>query len=266
MNDQLGSPTYVGHLAEATRELLELPYGIWHLAAEGECTWFEFAGAIFEEAGIDCRVVPISTEELGRPAPRPGVLGPAQRAARARAVLPHWREGPCEACLRGTTLCSNEPFRAQPMRVLVTGGAGFIGSHFAKRLAAAGEDVVVLDKLTYSGNPANLEGAQVEFVEGDICDPSRRGRGGRGLRGRGQLRRRDARRPLDPRRLGVHRDRRARHLRAPALGARERHAADSGLDRRGLRRRARGRLVARGRPAATRRAPTRPPRRAATCR
>ena len=44
------------------------------------------------------------------------------------------------------------------MRVLVTGGAGFIGSHFAKRLLAAGEDVRVLDKLTYSGNPANLDG------------------------------------------------------------------------------------------------------------
>jgi dTDP-glucose 4,6-dehydratase len=57
------------------------------------------------------------------------------------------------------------------MRVLVTGGAGFIGSHFAKRLAAAGDDVVVLDKLTYSGNRANLEGADVEFFEGDICDP-----------------------------------------------------------------------------------------------
>jgi dTDP-glucose 4,6-dehydratase len=56
------------------------------------------------------------------------------------------------------------------MKVLVTGGAGFIGSHFAKRLAAQGEDVVVLDKLTYSGNPANLEGAGVELVVGDICD------------------------------------------------------------------------------------------------
>ena len=56
------------------------------------------------------------------------------------------------------------------MRILVTGGAGFIGSHCAKRLAAAGEDVVVLDKLTYSGNRANLEGAEVEFVQGDIAD------------------------------------------------------------------------------------------------
>ena len=57
------------------------------------------------------------------------------------------------------------------MRVLVTGGAGFIGSHFVKRLAAAGEDVVVLDKLTYAGNPANLEGVDVELVVGDIADP-----------------------------------------------------------------------------------------------
>ena len=56
------------------------------------------------------------------------------------------------------------------MRVLVTGGAGFIGSHFAKRLLAAGDDVRVLDKLTYSGNPANLEGTGIELVVGDICD------------------------------------------------------------------------------------------------
>jgi dTDP-glucose 4,6-dehydratase len=56
------------------------------------------------------------------------------------------------------------------VRVLVTGGAGFIGSHFAKRLVAAGDEVVVLDKLTYSGNPANLEGADCRLVVGDICD------------------------------------------------------------------------------------------------
>ncbi len=57
------------------------------------------------------------------------------------------------------------------MRVLVTGGAGFIGSHFVRRLAAAGDEVVVLDKLTYAGNRANLEGVEHDFHEGDISDP-----------------------------------------------------------------------------------------------
>lgn len=57
------------------------------------------------------------------------------------------------------------------MRVLVTGGAGFIGSHFVRRLVDGGDSVVVLDKLTYAGNPANLEGIEHEFVHGDIADP-----------------------------------------------------------------------------------------------
>jgi dTDP-glucose 4,6-dehydratase len=57
------------------------------------------------------------------------------------------------------------------VRVLVTGGCGFIGSHFVKRLVAAGDEVVVLDKLTYSGNLANLEGVEHAFVHGDIADP-----------------------------------------------------------------------------------------------
>jgi dTDP-4-dehydrorhamnose reductase len=90
--DQRGCPTYVGHLAAATRELVELPGGVWHVAAEGEATWAEFAEAIFEEAGLACRVVPVTTEELGRPAPRPpySVLR-SERSAAPR--LPHWRDG-----------------------------------------------------------------------------------------------------------------------------------------------------------------------------
>ncbi|SDI67105.1 dTDP-glucose 4,6-dehydratase [Nonomuraea jiangxiensis] len=53
-------------------------------------------------------------------------------------------------------------------RVLVTGGAGFIGSHFARSLHDV--SVTVLDKLTYAGNRANLDGVPHEFVHGDICD------------------------------------------------------------------------------------------------
>jgi dTDP-glucose 4,6-dehydratase len=58
------------------------------------------------------------------------------------------------------------------MGVLVTGGAGFIGSHFVRRLVEAGEQVVVLDKLTYAGNRANLEGVEHAFRQGDIADPA----------------------------------------------------------------------------------------------
>ncbi len=95
--DQTGSPTYVGHLAEATREVLALPQGTWHVAAEGECTWADFARAIFEEAGLDCRVREITTAELGRPAPRPAYS--VLRSEREGAPrLPHWRDG-LRACL-----------------------------------------------------------------------------------------------------------------------------------------------------------------------
>ncbi|WP_434599924.1 dTDP-glucose 4,6-dehydratase [Streptomyces sp. A5-4] len=64
------------------------------------------------------------------------------------------------------------------MRILVTGGAGFIGSHYVRALLAgryapqAGTDITVLDKLTYAGRRANLPAAhdQLTFVRGDICD------------------------------------------------------------------------------------------------
>ena len=43
------------------------------------------------------------------------------------------------------------------MTILVTGGAGFIGSHFTRRMVNQGRRVVVLDKLTYAGNLENLK-------------------------------------------------------------------------------------------------------------
>jgi len=92
VDDQRGSPTFVGHLAVAVRELVERPRGLWHLAADGDCTWAELAEAVFEDAGLDCRVRRITSAELGRAAPRPAYS--VLRSERADApVLPHWRDG-----------------------------------------------------------------------------------------------------------------------------------------------------------------------------
>ena len=60
------------------------------------------------------------------------------------------------------------------MRLLVTGGAGFIGANFVHRAVDRGDDVTVYDALTYSGNPANLAGLEgrrgYRFVHADVCD------------------------------------------------------------------------------------------------
>ena len=96
VGDQHGSPTYVGHLAAATRQVLELPYGVYHVAAAGECSWAEFAEAIFEEARLPTRVRRITTEEFGARAPRPAYS--VLRSERGAPELPHWREG-LRACI-----------------------------------------------------------------------------------------------------------------------------------------------------------------------
>ena len=92
VDDQVGCPTYVGHLAAASRQLTELPHGVWHVAAQGECSWADFAEAIFETRGLSCRVRRIPTSEMQRPAPRPAYS--VLRSERAGAPeLPHWRDG-----------------------------------------------------------------------------------------------------------------------------------------------------------------------------
>ena len=97
VDDQRGCPTYVGHLAEAVRELVDPPeYGIWHMAADGDCTWAEFAEAIFAETGLGCRVRRIASAELGRPAARPAYS--VLRSEKGAPRLPHWHEG-LRACL-----------------------------------------------------------------------------------------------------------------------------------------------------------------------
>jgi dTDP-glucose 4,6-dehydratase len=104
------------------------------------------------------------------------------------------------------------------MKLLVCGGAGFIGSNFVRiRVRDHGDEVVVLDKLTYAGRRENLADVEHTFVHGAIEDPPRgRGDGGR-RRGR-QLRRRDPRRPVDRRARRVRQDALDRHLRPARAG------------------------------------------------
>jgi dTDP-4-dehydrorhamnose reductase len=93
VSDQVGCPTYTGHLAAALAELLEAEeFGIHHIAAQDPCSWFDFAVEIFDQAAVDCRVLGGRTEMLARPAPRPSysVLGTERRRARR---LPDWRTG-----------------------------------------------------------------------------------------------------------------------------------------------------------------------------
>jgi dTDP-4-dehydrorhamnose reductase len=89
--DQVGCPTFTGHLAEALVRLSRTAdYGIHHMAASGSCSRFEFTREIFALAGVDARVEPCKTADFPRPAARPAysVLG-SERGHR----LPTWQEG-----------------------------------------------------------------------------------------------------------------------------------------------------------------------------
>jgi dTDP-4-dehydrorhamnose reductase len=97
VTDQIGCPTWTGHLAGALVELAERPAetGIHHIASSGSCSWNELALEIFERAGIDCRVLPATSEQFVRPARRPAysVLGSERRDP---LVLPRWQDGVAE--------------------------------------------------------------------------------------------------------------------------------------------------------------------------
>ena len=70
--DEVGTPTYTSDLADAIAELIETDYyGIYHLTNSGSCSWCEFSRYIFEIAGLDVNVVPVTASEFARPAPRP---------------------------------------------------------------------------------------------------------------------------------------------------------------------------------------------------
>jgi dTDP-4-dehydrorhamnose reductase len=97
--DQIGTPTYAGDLAKAILDILvskQLPdeVGIYHYSNEGVCSWYDFALAVMEFSGIDCRVIPIETHEYPLPAPRPwySVFNKGKIKTSFGIEIPYWRD------------------------------------------------------------------------------------------------------------------------------------------------------------------------------
>lgn len=94
VDDQIGCPTATAHLAPALLALArdEDAQGIFHVAGAGRCSWHELAVETFRQAGIACRVLPCTTAEMPRPAPRPAFSALASERDDA-PLLPPWQEG-----------------------------------------------------------------------------------------------------------------------------------------------------------------------------
>lgn len=109
--DQVGVPTYAPDLARATLAIIQavaegrLPIGrlsgTFNYSNEGACSWYDFALAIFELAGIDCRVHPIESKDFPTPARRPhySLLNKAKFKQTFELSIPYWRDS-LRGCLR----------------------------------------------------------------------------------------------------------------------------------------------------------------------
>ncbi len=101
--DQMGSPTYAADLAHAILQIIETTNwkpGVYHFTNEGVISWFEFAQAVKDISGADCKVNPITTEQYPTPAKRPkySVLNKNKIQAAYAIRLQPWRES-LEKCI-----------------------------------------------------------------------------------------------------------------------------------------------------------------------
>ncbi len=93
--DQHGCPTYAPDLARVLLDLLEAGAGgIVHATNHGHTTWYDFARAIVELAGVTAQVLPVDTAAVPRPAPRPrySVLDTSRLRGILGRDLPPWRD------------------------------------------------------------------------------------------------------------------------------------------------------------------------------
>lgn len=102
VDDQIGSPTYAPHLASTLARLHEtMAYGTYHVSGRGQTTWFSLTRELYRQLGIATPLVPVSTSEFPRPAPRPRYS--ALISLQSPCIeLPPWEAGIAEyaACIR----------------------------------------------------------------------------------------------------------------------------------------------------------------------
>lgn len=103
--DQIGSPTYAHDLADIVVKfgVLEWKFkpGIYHFSNEGVASWYDFAREIMDLMNIDCRVLPIKSEDYPTPAKRPhySVLDKTKIKKDLGIEIPHWKES-LKICLQ----------------------------------------------------------------------------------------------------------------------------------------------------------------------
>jgi dTDP-4-dehydrorhamnose reductase len=97
VDDQVGCPTFTGHLAAALVHIgVERPAGVVHIAGADSCSWYEFAREIVGSAGVGVEVRPCTTAEMPRPATRPAYSVLRSERGEAVPTLPDWRDGLAE--------------------------------------------------------------------------------------------------------------------------------------------------------------------------
>lgn len=95
VNDQVGSPTYTYDLARLLADMVETDkYGIYHATNEGLCTWYEFACEIFKQAGMNVKVVPVTSDKFPAKAKRPSNsrMDKSKLENNGFARLPAWKD------------------------------------------------------------------------------------------------------------------------------------------------------------------------------
>jgi dTDP-4-dehydrorhamnose reductase len=95
VTDERVSPTHTVALAKQIRVIADdAEPGLYHATCSGECSWYEFAQAIFEEAGVDVKLLAATQADFPSPVKRPdySILENARLQAQGLDVMPHWRD------------------------------------------------------------------------------------------------------------------------------------------------------------------------------